>query len=301
MSDIGRDSVGGIDGGDGFDALTTEPDIATDTVAPEATLDWGEPEVLPVADSSDGVMDWRETESDLTEAKLDWGEVSPAESVTIEAAEAAEAEAAEAAEAEVVEAKAAEAEAARAEAAEAEVAEAEATEVAETEAKVEAEKAQAAEAEEEHLRFGELAPNTTFERNGYTYTTDEYGRVVTAHGRVHLEEGIRDNKESARVGHLGVKDDEGGHLFGARFGGTGEGVNIVPQNMNLNRGDWKRMENDWAELCQDGQEPDVTIDVVYDDNSPRPMGFGVIYEKDDVQTTRTFLNEQNGEFTELEE
>lgn len=154
-----------------------------------------------------------------------------------------------------------------------------------------------AEAEPQPLRFGELEPNQTYERNGHQFTTDDQGRIVAAQGRLQLKEGER-TKHQTEVGKKGGEGDEGGHLIGTRFAGTPEGPNLVPQNANLNRGEWKSMENEWATCLAEGKQVEVGIQPVYEGNNPRPTAFSVIYEVTDEDgseiTERYFKNAPHG-------
>jgi len=67
------------------------------------------------------------------------------------------------------------------------------------------------------------------------------------------------------VGDLGVEDDEGGHLIGTRFNSPMDVFNLVPQNMNLNRGYWKSMESDWASELEKGTDIRVEIQLAHGD------------------------------------
>lgn len=71
--------------------------------------------------------------------------------------------------------------------------------------------------------------------------------------------------------------DDGGHLIAARFGGgTGE-ENLTAQNRNLNRGQYKRMENEWADHLENGDKVFVHIETDGEDRPEAYMGY-VIYE-----------------------
>lgn len=143
---------------------------------------------------------------------------------------------------------------------------------------------------DEFLRFGELAPNAKYTRNGYEYATDEIGRVNRVSGELKLETAPRTSHQT-EVGKLGLPDDEGGHLIGSRFGGTPEGVNIVPQNANLNKGDWKKMENEWARALDTNQKVEVDIQLQYPKGgNGRPSDFTVEYTIDGKPYTKVFRN-----------
>lgn len=144
------------------------------------------------------------------------------------------------------------------------------------------------------LRFGDLAPKATYVRNGYEYATDEAGRVARVGGDLRLDTGVR-TPHQTEVGQAGLPGDEGGHLIGSRFGGTPEGVNLVPQSMNLNRGAWKRMENQWATALDQGKPVKVDIRLIYPPgNSARPAVFEVEYWIDGQRRYRTFRNQPGG-------
>ena len=67
-------------------------------------------------------------------------------------------------------------------------------------------------------------------------------------------------------------------MIATRFDGTAEGVNLVPQDANLNRGAWKRMENEWARALQEGKQVKVDIKLEYfTQNGKRPDVFTVRY------------------------
>jgi len=145
---------------------------------------------------------------------------------------------------------------------------------------------------QEKLRFGELDSHTEYERNGYFYETDELGRVETVHANLDLGKGVR-TKHQGEVGKMGLEGDEGGHLIGTRFKGSPEGVNLVPQDMNLNRSDWAKMENEWADALKSDQEVEVVIHTIYNDGN-RPLGFYVYDTIGSEEHERYFTNMPHG-------
>jgi WXG100 family type VII secretion target len=147
---------------------------------------------------------------------------------------------------------------------------------------------------DDFLRFGELKPNTTYTRNGHEYMTDSAGRTNRVTGELTLGDAPR-TAHQTEVGRMGLPSDEGGHLIGNRFGGTPEGVNLVPQNMNLNRGNWKTMENEWDRALQEGKKVTVDIRVIYPSgNSSRPDHFVVKYTIDGQSYQKFFRNKPGG-------
>ena len=84
--------------------------------------------------------------------------------------------------------------------------------------------------------------------------------------------------------------------MGARFGGSPEGVNLAPQNMHLNRSDWKVMENEWATALAAGKEVSFSTEVGHDDEGPagRPSDFIVTYMIDGEPHSKYFPNSDAG-------
>ncbi len=65
--------------------------------------------------------------------------------------------------------------------------------------------------------------------------------------------------------------------------------------MNLNRGEWKKMENEWARLAAEGKVVKVKIDVVYESGTRRPAKFIVEHKIDGInQPPQIFLNQPGG-------
>lgn len=82
------------------------------------------------------------------------------------------------------------------------------------------------------------------------------------------------------MGNCGLPNDEGGHLIASIFDGPGERLNLVPMDANLNRGEWKKMENVWASALKDGKTVSVRIEPNYVGSATRPDAFTVTYSID---------------------
>lgn len=150
---------------------------------------------------------------------------------------------------------------------------------------------------DEEVQPEEMKPDSTYERNGYVYATDERGRICQVEGTLALKPGERSTLQT-EIGHTGLEDDEGGHLIGTRFDGPTDAFNLVPQNANLNRGEWKAMENSWADALENGSDVKVTIMPIYTDDSPRPSEFEVVTELDGELIYRHFENQSSKETAE---
>lgn len=149
---------------------------------------------------------------------------------------------------------------------------------------------------EDEVRPEGIKPNSIYERNGYEYKTDEMGRTREVTGDLKLEEGER-TKLQTEVGHMGVEDDEGGHLVGTRFNGPADAFNLVPQNSNLNRGEWKAMENSWANELAEGKDVKVMIDPVFTGDNVRPDSFEVLTQVNGELTYTSFVNQASNDST----
>lgn len=140
----------------------------------------------------------------------------------------------------------------------------------------------------------ELLPNNRYEINGYKYGTDERGRIASAEGELHLKnrEGrlpIRDSIEDIGKGDQKETDDRG-HLIGDQFDGSNGLENMVPQDAEVNRNDFKNFENQLAEEVRNGKSVSVKIEPLYDSDSRRPGDIGVSYNINGKEDVRIFPN-----------
>lgn len=102
-----------------------------------------------------------------------------------------------------------------------------------------------------------------YESGNYKYETDKQGRIKKCYGELSLQPESERNiyaqrkagGEDRRRGTLeGEGKDDGGHLIGRRFGGSAEVDNIIAQDSKLNRGEYKRMEDDWQKRLEEKDE-----------------------------------------------
>lgn len=127
-----------------------------------------------------------------------------------------------------------------------------------------------------------LKSNIIYESNGYEYETDRYGRIESVSGTL-IDDPAKRNAYAQRVagGDDRLDTDDGGHLIGSQFGGSGNLDNLVPMASATNRsgGKWYTMEQEWAKALDDGKTVDVKIKVIYpeNDSTKRPTEFVVSY------------------------
>lgn len=132
--------------------------------------------------------------------------------------------------------------------------------------------------------------NTKYIQGNNHFITDEFGRVSEVYMRYseELKAAERDKKliwESRTIkSQYGVdgtqmkripKNDDGGHLIPNSCGGSSDALNIVPQNMKVNRGGvWGSSETIGCNAAKNGSVVERTIKIEYpDNNSLRPSRF----------------------------
>ena len=142
------------------------------------------------------------------------------------------------------------------------------------------------------LNKGILKPNCSYVagENNYIYKTDELGRQCGATACLQLK------KHDKRKGNVGkpadkLPGDEAGHLFADMFGGSRFLDNLVAQSFNVNRSEYRKMENIWQRALKDGKSVYVDIDLNYEGNSFRPTSFDITYYIDGEYTMLRIYNE----------
>lgn len=119
---------------------------------------------------------------------------------------------------------------------------------------------------------GELLPNKKYEKNGITYETDSLGRIIKWEGEPEYEpENERDiDAQIEAGGSYRQEGDDGGHLVARVLGGSSGQENIVPMRDTINRGDYKKLENEIVEAKRQGKEVRDSGKIIYEENSERP-------------------------------
>lgn len=140
----------------------------------------------------------------------------------------------------------------------------------------------------------QLLPNNSYEINGYTYKTDELKRIVSAEGKLRLKDDrdklrIKDSMEAVGKGDQKDSDDRG-HLIGDQFDGSNGLENLVPQDSNVNRGDFKNFENELAKEVRSGNDVSVKVEPIYEGDSRRPSVIVVTYTINSSTYQRFFNN-----------
>lgn len=141
-----------------------------------------------------------------------------------------------------------------------------------------------------------LLPNTEYDINGYHYETDEEGRIVSAEGRLQVKDhegrpAIKDSIEDIGKGDQKETDDRG-HLIGDQFNGSNGMENMIPQDSDINRKDYKALETELAKEVAAGKEVYVKVEPIYEGDSHRPVAVMVTYTIDGEESVRVFPNER---------
>ena len=148
------------------------------------------------------------------------------------------------------------------------------------------------------------SPSSTYVVDGkFAYVTDESGRVTQAGARLEgtIDSGENylrrnENYQSTAGGPDRLSDDQGGHIFGAQFGGPGDSINLVAMSRRLNQpgGAYSALETEWKNLVNavPPHTVDIKVRMLYSPESTRPSQFIIDYRIDDGKTlSASFLNE----------
>ena len=134
-----------------------------------------------------------------------------------------------------------------------------------------------------HMKRGKdneyhVLPNTKYTVNGYTYQSDEKGRIIHCEGSLKVKDGSRASL-NAKVSGMGKKDQRG-HILADIFGGSNQNDNLVAQLQSINQGAYKTLELNLASMVSSGHDVygDYTLD--YPTSSKRPSAITVNYSID---------------------
>lgn len=139
---------------------------------------------------------------------------------------------------------------------------------------------------------GNLFPDAEYEVNGSVYKTDDKGRIVSAEG--YLKDTPDNNRDNTAQSDAGGKDrkpdDDGGHLKARVNGGASGNENLVAMRDTVNRGDYKRSENEENQMLKDGKHVYEKVEIFYGDDSSRPTRIEKTYTDGEKTVTVTVDN-----------
>lgn len=131
-----------------------------------------------------------------------------------------------------------------------------------------------------HMKRGEdkeyhVLPNTKYVVNGYTYQSDDKGRIIHVEGNLVVKDGERASL-NAKVADMG-DNDQRGHIIADIFGGSNQNDNLVAQLQPVNQGSYKILENCLADLSHSQNQVHGNYTIEYGDSSSRPSAITVNY------------------------
>ena len=140
-----------------------------------------------------------------------------------------------------------------------------------------------------------LLKNKTYELNHYIFTTDSKGRIKSAEGTLRLKR-PDENREPEKVSikviskNENLKTDDRGRLIGDRFYGPGTLGNLVAMDFHLNRGEYKKMENNNAKAVNEGKKVYLKVEPKYRGKENRPYVINATSTIDGEKITISFKN-----------
>ncbi|RRD95856.1 hypothetical protein EII17_01925 [Clostridiales bacterium COT073_COT-073] len=141
----------------------------------------------------------------------------------------------------------------------------------------------------------EISINMEYEKNGNKYYLDDKSRIIKCKAKPqYTEDGVRNIKEQIEAGgNERRNDDDGGHIVGRVLGGAEGLENLVPMRRTINRGDYKKMENEISHGLKEGKEVELEVQLQYKDDSGRPSKIMANYTIEDKVVQVKFENEPN--------
>lgn len=150
-----------------------------------------------------------------------------------------------------------------------------------------------------------LMGNKKYVVDNQMYQTDKRGRPILAKASINpkfkgtkIYERDKTTQKHFRIARNNASgldsenlNDEGGHIIAHNLGGVSDGINILPQNANLNNSAYKKMENKIVRDIKKGAKADIVIEISYKGASERPIGYVYTYYKNGVLNDRkVFMN-----------
>ena len=144
-----------------------------------------------------------------------------------------------------------------------------------------------------YKKNNEVLPNIEYKIGDTSYRTDDKGRTVYWEGspKYNADNERNESAQTDAGGKDRQKGDDGGHLVARVLGGASGKENIVAMRDTINRGDYKRSENEIAEAVKQGKEVKDSGKIIYEGDSQRPSKIERTYEIDGKKTELTVDND----------
>ena len=144
-----------------------------------------------------------------------------------------------------------------------------------------------------YKKNSELVPNNEYVIDKITYKTDSNRNIELFLGEIsrYTPEAERDTVAQLEVGGEARKiGDDGGHLIARMFGGAPGNENLVPMRDTINRGDYKKLENEIKEAVQNGDKVNISGEIKREENNSRPSEIKVNISYNDRNSEFIFDN-----------
>lgn len=132
---------------------------------------------------------------------------------------------------------------------------------------------------------GNLKASTSYSLGGTTYKTNGKGEIERWKGKYNklYPDNKRDNEAQLESGGEDrLSEDNGGHLKACMFGGTSGIENLVPMRETVNKGDYKKGEDEIKKAINNGCEVKDSGEILREDSdSSRPTKIKRNYEWED--------------------
>lgn len=141
----------------------------------------------------------------------------------------------------------------------------------------------------------DLDKNKIISDNDYLYEVDNYGRPISASGKLKITpKKDRDEKEMRKArrvwGCEKLETDQRGHLIAHQFGGLDTILNLVPQDGHINNNEYSLLEDELANEVRRGKSVEVNVIPYYKNTSKRPEGICFYYKIDGESRIDIFPN-----------
>lgn len=146
-----------------------------------------------------------------------------------------------------------------------------------------------------YKKNGELVPDNEYVIDKITYKTDSNGNIESFSGEIsnYTPEAERDTMAQLGVGGEYRKNgDDGGHLIARMFGGSPGNENLVPMRDTINRGDYKKLENEIKEAVKNGNKVNISGEIRREENNDRPSDIRVNVSHNDLNSEFAFDNDR---------
>lgn len=147
-----------------------------------------------------------------------------------------------------------------------------------------------------YKKNGELMPNNEYVIDRINYKTNNNGNIESFSGEIYkyTPEAERDIVAQLNVGGEARKiGDDGGHLIARMFGGSPGNENLIPMRDTINRGDYKKLENEIKEAIQNRNNVKISGEIKREENNDRPGEIRIEISYDDVNSEYVFDNDKN--------